>query len=528
MRSARGTGRSVGGARERPSVALRAAAGVALVALAASASVACRKREHAPAAGDAGVDSGAFSSWSEPAEALPTAAPTPVAEGRTRYVAASGSDRFEGTLERPFRTVQRALEDVEPGTAIVLRGGASKERPVAFAGPARIRQPRVTLRSYPGEWAAIRCPVNDEENAAICVEFDVDASDGKLERLEVSGGFYYGVSFETKWDWGDPNDRGGASRVTLEDCVIHDTGRDAVKIKPSCDDITIRRCEIHHSGVGYPPGTPQEDKNAEGIDNVNGDRMVVQDSYVHDTASTGIYFKGGATDCVVERTRVERAGEAGVLVGFDTSVEFFDLKENPGYSEAIRGVVRNVVVADTGYEGIGLYGSRDTLVANNTVVRAARKGHAPLYFGVTLQDFDRDAKRPANVRPTIVNNVFAQPAGRAAPCVAIRHSAELGGLAGLAGPVVMNRNVYFREGAPCTFQDGRPASPLEAGTLEAWQKHLRAEAQSATFDPRLDPAQRLLPESPCRKRGEALGAVRYDIDRQLRAAPFDLGADELP
>ncbi len=59
--------------------------------------------------------------------------------------------------------------------------------------------------------------------------------------MEVTGGYYYGIKFEKKWDWGDPGDRSGASNILLENLVIHDTGNAGIKITPGCDDIKIRQ-----------------------------------------------------------------------------------------------------------------------------------------------------------------------------------------------------------------------------------------------------------------------------------------------
>ena len=145
-----------------------------------------------------------------------------------------------------------------------------------------------------------------------------------VEPPEISGGRYYGIFLQTDWDaQGNPGGR-GASNIVIEDVYVHDTGRDAIKITPKSDYVTIRRAEIARSGAGYAPGTPLDDKNAEGIDNVNGSFAIVEDSYIHDTATTGVYFKGGATDVIVQRNRIENVGIAGVLVGFDTSPEYFD------------------------------------------------------------------------------------------------------------------------------------------------------------------------------------------------------------
>ncbi|MCB1578125.1 MAG: right-handed parallel beta-helix repeat-containing protein, partial [Xanthomonadales bacterium] len=173
------------------------------------------------------------------------------------------------------------------------------------------------------------------------------------------------------WYRGDGQQGHGASNVLLENLRIHDTGRDGIKITPKCDHVTIRRSEIWNTGAADAPGTPLEQRNAEGIDNVGGSFMLVEDSHVHDTATTGIYFKGGASDVIIQRNRIENAGMSGILIGFDTSEEFFDLEANPEYYEALRGVVRNNLIRNTGYAGIGLYAARDAVVVNNTIIDAA-------------------------------------------------------------------------------------------------------------------------------------------------------------
>jgi hypothetical protein len=213
----------------------------------------------------------------------------------------------------------------------------------------------------------------DENAPLLCVEIDAETSGVTLRGLEVSGGFY-AVYLGSQWDYDDtPLDNLAAHSVVIEDCVLHDAGRDVVKIPAGCDDVTIRRCEIYNSGTGYPDGTPQEEKNAEGIDAVNADDMHVSDTYIHDTATTCLYVKGGSIGTVIERTRVERCGDLGIVLGFDTSPEFFDLTANPGYYESIGGVVRNCVIADTGLAGLGLYATRDAHLLHNTVMRAGRQ-----------------------------------------------------------------------------------------------------------------------------------------------------------
>src|SRR5690606_18223361 len=143
---------------------------------------------------------------------------------------------------------------------------------------------RLTLRSAPGTRAHIHCDPDTPDS--VTVQIDPGASGSVLSNLEISGGHYYGVMLQTNWYQGRPDTDTGASDVLLEDLVIRDTGRDGIKVTPRSRRVTIRRVEIHGTGRRDP-------SNADGIDNVNGDGMVVEDSYIHDTATSGLYFKGG-------------------------------------------------------------------------------------------------------------------------------------------------------------------------------------------------------------------------------------------
>ena len=252
--------------------------------------------------------------------------------------------------------------------------------------------------------------------------------------------------------------------------------------------------------------------------------MLVEDSHVHDTATTGIYFKGGASDVIVQRNRIENAGMSGILVGFDTSEEFFDLEANPEYYEAVRGVVRNNLIRNTGYAGIGLYAARDAVVANNTIIDAARLGHAALYFGIPFQDWDPKAGRPASVNPLIRNNLLIQH-GRT--CVEIRWSRELGGLSALAGSPGTDFNAYGNHGGDCRFVDMRTSGPLFGGLdLDGWRQREGSDAHSLEADIEVEADGALPAGSAAIDRGATIEQVSDDLDGRKRSPPFDIGALE--
>src|SRR5215204_1000584 len=77
----------------------------------------------------------------------------------TLYVAPSGNDGNPGTLNAPLATPERALSVAAAGDAVVLRGGT-----YTITRSLQIRQPGLTLASYPGERARIVGGTGDVTN----------------------------------------------------------------------------------------------------------------------------------------------------------------------------------------------------------------------------------------------------------------------------------------------------------------------------------------------------------------------------
>jgi hypothetical protein len=453
----------------------------------------------------------------------------PGARAADHYVSPTGEDAAtgRGAITAPYRTLRFLLDPandlVRAGDRVILRGPPGNA--VYRQDEVRLRVP-LTVQSYDGEWAIIECPITVADG--VCMQIDPEASGSVLRRIEIKGGTIYSVFLQTHFDQRDNPTGKGASDILIEDCRLHGSGRDVVKITPKSDRVTIRRCEIFNSGQSYAPGTPLDNKNAEGIDNVNGSQMTVQDSYIHDIATSGVYWKGGAADALVERNRIERTGLGGILVGFDTSPEFFDLAVNPQYYEAVRGIVRNNLVRDTGYAGIGLFASRNATVVNNTVVDTAKLGHAGIYFGVTLQDFDPTAGRPANTGSTILNNIVVQSGGE---CGAIRFANDLGGLSGLAGATGMDGNHFHNRTGACRFSDRRTlGNPIySGGSFSQWKTVVGGDAASTEGGQPLDTTGRLMATGAGASlvgRGLAVAGLTVDLGRNVRPARPDVGAHQ--
>jgi len=410
------------------------------------------------------------------------------------YVSPTGNDATaDGSKDKPFKSINTALGKAQSGSTIILRNGVYSE-----GRRIRIQHSNITLKSAKGEWAIIDLTTfdagNQEHSAVEFYSEDIvtreQLSGGKLQSVEVIGG-YYAVVMETKWNWGGNDDWKAATDIIIEDCKLHDSRNDVVKVKPNCKNITIRYNEIYNSGKEFSGNdcTPDGRGNAEGIDNVNGNNMKVQNNYIHDICTTGVYAKGGATDALIENNRIENTNVAGILVGFETNLEYFDTNVNPRYYENIGGVVRNNLIINTVVSGIGLYAAKDAEVYNNTLVNVNTHGsyHSAIYFGVATQDGEPFKGSPPNINPNIHHNIVSQPNSFRRPVVEIRYSIERGiyHLSALDGKPTMNNNCYYVAGKNATFTDNRPNGIKDVG-LSAWKTHIGGENGTLEVDPALD------------------------------------------
>jgi hypothetical protein len=423
------------------------------------------------------------------------------------FVATTGNDTTGvGTIGAPYATLAKALSVAEDGDSVVLRGGT-------YAGNVRVQDPNITIRSHENEWAIISAPTNDE-NIETVIQFRENAAGGKLQRVEVTGGYVYGVMLHGIWEGVPPEERSCASRVIIEDSRIHHTGRDAIKITPGCDDVIIRRNEIYNTGVAIP-------SNAEGIDNVNGDRMIVQDNYIHDIATNGLYAKGGSIGTVIERNLIRNTGGVGIALGYqDTDNEWFDPTVNPEYYENINGVVRNNIIVNTNNAGVALYGAKNATVVHNTLIDVAQSSQAAIMFATSATWINDDLTLfVANRDAKIANNIVKQSTASDRWAFEIREG-------GLTGTLQTAANRYFHQGQTATFRDRRVDSDFSGG-LDAWRIHVAGETGSSEGDPRVDANFHLLSDSPCIDAGSNVFAVANDIDGQIRSGTVDIGADEV-
>jgi hypothetical protein len=435
------------------------------------------------------------------------------------YISPNGNDNNDGTEARPFKTIQRAADAADPkGLEIILRNGTYESKEIRF------RTSNLTIRSYPGEWAVIKA-VTGVEDIASCLWFsEPSIKNVTLENLEIIGGYYYGLKFESNWDddRSIPFDkRFGVSNVTVKNCRIHDTGRDCIKVTPGCKDIKIISCEIYRSGVG-PANV--EAQNAEGIDNVNGDNMLVRGCYFHDIATNGLYAKGGARNCIFENNLIVNCGELGMAAGFlDTDEEWFNLAANPNYQESFDIIIRNNIVVNAKWGGVGLFAALGAKVYNNTFVNTGAETFSSLHIsaGEIYTSNAATPKSPPCKDLSIMNNIFIQSAASDRPMIHLRGMND-NAAPPLAGTNVIDYNIYFKTGKPAVYQN-RDAEEM---TFLAWKVSTKFDTHSLETDPELERDYHLKTGSPAIKAGVVTDIISIDYDGNSRSGKPDIGADE--
>eukprot|EP00698_Gefionella_okellyi_P025556 TRINITY_DN9407_c0_g1_i1.p1 TRINITY_DN9407_c0_g1~~TRINITY_DN9407_c0_g1_i1.p1 ORF type:complete len:3269 (-),score=859.42 TRINITY_DN9407_c0_g1_i1:37-8790(-) len=366
---------------------------------------------------------------------------------RTIVVSTTGSDGNQGTVGSPYKTLSYAVSQALPSDIIRLRGGT-------YVGGVSLSTPNVTIESWPNEWAIISYPSGSAQNG-VSVTLRLTgggnyggAAEITLRRLEIVGGYYYALMF---------NQAGGGSsnlwwnyyktklglpvvdtKTIVEDCILHDSGTNVIKVSPFTNDVIFRRLHVYNpgrrvisktdasvDGVTTPkssqtndttvPTVPVQDvtvqtQEANGFDIRNGDRLTIQDCYIHDISGTGILLGGGSKDCVIERNLVLRVGVMGILVGsYNTEAEYMDTKANPELFQARDTMVRNNVIKTAGGAGIGIYSALNPVVIHNTVMDVAETMQAAVLYNIApIYVEQNQQKLPACFNVTVKNNIFQQ------------------------------------------------------------------------------------------------------------------------
>jgi Right handed beta helix region len=333
--------------------------------------------------------------------------------GSDLYVSTSGDDANPGTIEKPFRTIQRAADTAKPGATVYVRGGTYCQRlNVKVSGDAQ--QGFITFRSQPGEQAVFDggC-LTPPAGATNMIELR-DMHYVRIEGFEICN---YRTNDSHSVPGGIRVFGGGSHIEILKNNVHHIEQNSAVQIRPGqgangfgiaiygtdaktpVSALVIEGNEIHHLKTGS-----SESLVVNG--NVAGFR--ISKNIVHDNNNIGIDVIG------FERTapnpEVDRARDGVVS---ENLVYNITSRGNPAYGDEANSdgiyvdggtrilIERNVMHdVDFGLELASEHASGNTshILARNNLIYSCHTA------GISIGGYD--SKRGKTEDSTIVNNTL--------------------------------------------------------------------------------------------------------------------------
>ncbi|HEY9174759.1 MAG TPA: hypothetical protein VI136_20925 [Verrucomicrobiae bacterium] len=274
---------------------------------------------------------------------------------REIFVSPTGNNSTgDGSLTKPYQTISRAAQGLQPGDAIRLLPGThaagtflsnltgTSNAPIWLGGLPGQPRPVISSGSTALQLSRIRYVV--------------------VENLEISGATANGINCDDGGDYANSN---ATRHVLFRNLFIHDIGtggnQDGLKLS-GLYDYAVLDCEFARLSAG-----------GSGIDHVGCHRGLIARCAFTDAGSNAIQCKGGSADIEIRWNRITNGGARAINIGGSTGFEFFrpPLSTNTPNAES-----RNIRVIANLFQGadtpVAFVGTVNSLVANNTIVQPTR------------------------------------------------------------------------------------------------------------------------------------------------------------
>ena len=225
------------------------------------------------------------------------------AAATTYYVSTTGNDSGTGTVDNPWKTIQKAMNTVRAGDSVYVRGGTYNEK-ITVNTSGNATDGYITLQNYPGE-----TPVLDGSNLTISSGYSsmlwiADKSYIKIIGLEIRN---YKTTVKNNLIMG-VYVTGASHDVEIRNCKIHDIQNNS----PISKRGTMGTRDAHGIAVyGTDPSTPISNlivDNCEIYDcvlgssetlvvNGNVDGWQITNNNIHNTDNIGIDVIGWEGKC---------------------------------------------------------------------------------------------------------------------------------------------------------------------------------------------------------------------------------------
>ena len=429
-------------------------------------------------------------------------------------------DANPGTLDLPWRTVQKGADTAGEGDTVLVHPGDYADVVFRRSGEAGAR---LNLLASSGGVTTLSS-----------IEFDTGVSYVNVDGFRVQGFSIWGIFLRglnrhikmtrmtveggeagVRLTWGvqaeDPYD-GPVSDIILENSVIRDCIYTAVDGTPGpCDQVTFKNLEIYGAGI-----SSGESWSADGIAIEKGDSIIVEDCVIHDNGGDGIDlnsrdFDGHSSGIVVRRNHIYRNHCNGIKLWGGGRLE----------NNAVWGQGSTAVV-------IGEYTGDYELIHNTVAYNMQDPSFSTRNYAMTAAYPGDETGVSASIDLTFTNNIFA-----------FNSSDEMGGPTGIYLGEGVNltegHNLYWsREDGEiqAEFVSGDPWIPRSQILDGTWTSASGQGHGDIAMDPLFvsgwpDVDLSLTESSPAVDAGEA-GDVNTDLEGHTRpqGSGVDMGAYE--
>lgn len=232
--------------------------------------------------------------------------------------AASTAANPDGSASAPFPQIQDAVDRVQAGDTVYVRGGVYQEaiqiwasgqpgQPIVIAmDPASTTQPVIdgagyTLPDDAVKDPAIQCATLPGSGERRCFVYralvdirgkHIEFRDFIIRQSRGRGLLVIG--------------QGGtrSSDILISDCVVRESYYQAFKIESS-DGVTVQRCQVFHSGSFAPFSRPGSELGwGAAVAIQDADSTIIRDNTVHENYGEGITIGRNSTNSTVEDNMV--------------------------------------------------------------------------------------------------------------------------------------------------------------------------------------------------------------------------------
>jgi len=263
----------------------------------------------------------------------------------TFFVATGGNDAAAGSSSTPWRSLQHAVDSVNPGDTILVASGTYAGCRITKSG--NVGSP-ITLQAAPGAQVLINAPgPNNYHGSDIEVEsFGGTVSNWVLNGLQVMNAPTYCIDLR------------GTQNVTVENSVAHNNGRSGIFLAFSYNPLVAFNQSYSNGEHGI-------------YDSNSGDNPTIRGNVVHDNRDSGVQLNADASQGgdgiisggLIERNTIYNNGAGGGSAINLDGVQGTTIQDNLLYGNLASGI--SLFRIDGGGP------SKNDVVVNNTILQPA-------------------------------------------------------------------------------------------------------------------------------------------------------------